>query len=445
MTRARSLALALVALSGVATGVRAQTAAQCEAAVKAHAPGVRISSDPCRDVAVMVLASAPAVVRAAALILQEDAVPTGSIFSQRDLQARYPQQPSLAGTAAQGQAIPSVQPAGVAAGTIAAVGTDAANDAIAALGLNPAILFIGDEVSRELAKYSRFADLTVFLPMSKLETQQNPRPPGGKKLEYFGVRLRLNVTGLANGDAVWNGADRLLRNWMTRAGRNLERVRQAMAAAPDLAACVDALLTTEEVAAITAGCGAPVTLEVDLREAEQLRRQFSRVRNAADARYFGADIRIDVGDPTLGTVANSSGQFTFAGLAFGMRLGDASGNQGTTYGVRSRLGVRHAKLDTVPKSEFAAEGGFGLEIARSIDEQEINLSAAVEFRQGNAPANLTDRFQTNFIMLRGSFLLPVTAGNSVSINVGIPVRGDVSRILSVNFNWGLLLPDAVRK
>lgn len=84
----------------------------------------------------MVSALAPHVSKAAEIILKPGTVPVGTVFSQRDLQARHSQQLSLAAPPAQGHAIAGVQPAGVAAGTIAMVSTKAGDDAIAALGLN---------------------------------------------------------------------------------------------------------------------------------------------------------------------------------------------------------------------------------------------------------------------------------------------------------------------
>jgi hypothetical protein len=429
------------ALSFDASPVHGQRPDDCRSVLTAHGvPGDRQGNDPCQTLAVRVATMAPSVQAAAAAILRDDAIPVGAIFSQRDFQARHPQQPSLAGTPAQGHAIPGVQPAGVAAGSIAAVGTDAGQDAIAALSLNPVILFLGEEVSRQLARYSRFADLTLFLPVSGFGDREPASSPPDGTPRYYGARLRLNVHGLAAGSTVWDSARVLVRNWITRAGRNVQRVRQVLAGAPDLAACANALLEGAGAATITANCGTPVTLEVDLQEAEQLRAELVNVRRAADSRYFGADLRLDMGDPTMGAVENASGRSLFGGLSFGRRLGGHPAG-GADYGVRSRLGVRHAQLDAFDDTEFAVEGGLGFEFARQIEMQQINASAALEFRRGNAPANLTDQFQTNFLMLRGSFLLPITAASSLSINVGTPLAGEVSPIFSVNFNWGLLLPE----
>jgi hypothetical protein len=433
---------ALAALVAAApSSAYGQTQAQCHAVLLARDIPPGSASDHCNTLAGLVASTARRVLEAAEVILRDDDAAVGAIFSQRDLQPRYPQLPSLAGTPAQGHAIPGVQPAAMAAGAIAVVGTDAGDDAIAALGLNPLVVLIADEVSRQLARYSRTADLTVFVPVSDLSTEDADAVDRAKP-RYFGARLRLNVTGVAAGDRVWDGARRLIRNWIVRGGKNLVVVRQAFARATDLTACVRALLdTTATAASAAAGCGGPVELEVDLREAEELRARLAEVRSAADARYFGADIRLDVGDPTLGAVPNSEGRSLFAGLAYGRRLQGAGNVPGST-GIRARLGARHATLDFPEATELALEGGLGFEFARRFELQEINAASAVEFRYGDSPANLTDQFQTNFVMLRGSFVLPVAAGYNVSINVGVPLAGDVSRILSVNFNWGLLLPDS---
>lgn len=438
-------ALVAAAVECSAGAALAQTAAQCTAVLTPLLPnGAAPGADPCLTLAVQVATTSPQVNAAADRILMPDAVPMGAVFSQRDLQARNTQQAATGGTPAQGQAIPDVKPAGVAAGTIAAIGSNAGQDAIAALSINPAVLFFGEEVTKTLAEYSRFLDLTVFVPVSSATTGAGTGTTTGA-LKYYGARLRLNVLGISSGSAVWDDASQLLLNRISNAGRRAERVRTAFRTAPALKECVDALMADPpNQTTITATCGSPVDLSVDLAEAEQLRAALSKVRDAADAQYFGADIRVDVGDPTLGAMKDASGKFLFAGLAYGRRLaGSADG--GASSGVRLRLGVRHGTLDSTGETEMAAEGGVGFELARRVETQEINAAVAFEFRRGNAAANLTDQFQTNFTMLRASIVIPITPGNSISINVGKPVSGDVSPILSVNFNWGLLLSNALRR
>jgi hypothetical protein len=374
-------------------------------------------------------------------VFSTGAVRVGDVFSQRDLQNRKSQNASPGGTPAQGEAIPSVQPTGVAAGTIAALGTRAGQDAIAALSVNPFVLFLASEASRQLARGSRLADVTVYIPVSGA-TQSSTAPLADpNKLRYVGARVRFNFLGLSSGDKVWAEADKILKEQISQSSVFVTAMTGVFQVVPNVKACVDALLKPAPAAAGSAPCDTlDVNWKLDEAQALKLHEQLAAIRRQADSKYFGADIRYDFGDPTLGEVENASGKFLFAGLAVGRRFDD--GTKRTSAGVRGRLGVRHAKLDNVDEAEFAAEGGVGFEVSRTLaDEDEINVSGAVEFRRGGARANLTDQFQTDFTMLRGTISLPLTKGNSISINVGKPITGDVSPIFSVNFNWGLLLSD----
>jgi hypothetical protein len=331
---------------------------------------------------------------------------------------------------------------GVAAGSIAAVGTDGGQAAIAAIGLNPALFFLGDIASKQLAKYSRFADLTLFVPVAQPSTEEAMEPE--TRPRYFGVRLRLNVHGLSAGSAVWDSSVALFTKWIARSGRNLEKVQALLASAPDLAACVDALLAADGAARIPGSCGAPLELEVNLAEADQLRDELALVRAAVDNKYFGADIRLDSGDPTMGTVPDASGTFLYAGLAMGRTIGGTP-TAPSSASVRTRLGVRHAKLDSATKAEFAVDGGLGFELGRRVDELALTLSGGLEFRYGNATEPMQEQLQTNFTMLRGSLTLPVTAAQSLTLSFGTPVDGDVTPQVSVHFNWGLLMSQATRR
>lgn len=348
---------------------------------------------------------------------------------------RHTQAPSLAGTPAQGHAVPSVQPAGVASGSIAAVGTNAGTDAIAAISVNPAVLALGEDASRRLAAWARISDLTVFIPISQIG--EGGAASDSKTPKYFGVRARWNWTGARAGDEVWTGARTLFEQWLARASRNDVRVKDLLSRAPDLEACAKALVDGLPEAAVVAGCGSAFTFDIDLAEAARLRDELAKVRRAADARYFGVDLRFDQGDPTLGEQPGARGTYLFGGFAFGRKFGAAS--EAARTGFRARLGLRHAKLDAVAETEFAAEGAAGFEFSRDQGEQEINGSIALEFRHGNAEESLLTTLQTNAGVVRGSFVLPVAAGNSMSLNAGIPIWGGVSPTLSVNFNWGLLL------
>lgn len=436
----RAVLIGAITVLCVASSTFAQTSdAVCKSILEQRSAPT--ATDNCFMLATFINTRAQQNVRAVEAILRPDAVPLGAVLSARDIQPSYPQQASLAGSAAQGHAVPSVQPAGIAAGSVAAVGTDGGQEALAALGINPALLFLSDRVTRELAQFSRFADLTVFLPVSRLSGEDDAE--GGSGPDYVGVRLRLNVHGLKAGGEMWDRARTLLRNRIVRAGANVQSVLNLLSEADDLRGCAATLLDeSEDEPAITAACGAPFVFAVNMAEAEELRSEFARIRNEADANYFGADIRYDSGDPTLGAVENAAGRSLFAGLSYGRRLvGDPSG---PTYGFRARIGARHARLDSETETDWGVEGGLGFELVRRLDEEEINASAALEFRQGSASDELEEELQSDFIMLRGSLLLPVTAANSLSLNLGVPLSGTATPTLSVNFNWGLMFPDALR-
>jgi hypothetical protein len=51
-----------------------------------------------------------------------------------------------------------------------------------------------------------------------------------------------------------------------------------------------------------------------------------------------------------------------------------------------------------------------------------------------------EQVDTNWTVFRSSLVVPITDANNLSIAVGVPIDGDLSSYLSVNFNWALLLP-----
>ena len=436
---ARLVGAVLALLLPVSAG--GQTSASCGAALREIFPAVAPGTSPCVVLAAGVATQSEVVRRAADVFLRDADAAVASVFSPRDLQPRQPQQPSLAGTAAQGQAVPSVQPAGVAAGTIAALGTHEGNHALAALGINPAVLFLSEAAQRELARYSRFADITVFLPVSDIAEEEETDPDAGAgDLEYFGARLRLNFHGLAAGDQLWETARSLTNTWMAQAGRNQAQVIDIFRDAPDLTGCAKALMERGDAPPMSVACGEQFSMEVSTEQALQLRDVLAEIRRRVDANYFGVDIRFDHGDPTLGEVEDASGTSIFAGLSHGRSMGIASDGS-PVFSIRSNLGVRHSSLDATEDDEFAAEGGIGLHMARTLGDQEINGSAGLELRYGTADGDAVERLQSDYLMVRGSLLIPITSAHSLSVNFGTPLDGDVSPRLSINFNWGVLLAD----
>ena len=410
----------------------AQEEAECSAALQALSITNAGPDDFCGDLAVFLSTTLPVLRSAASLIIQTDA-----IFSQREFQQANPSAASMAGSLAQSDATPSVTPTGLASGSIAMVGSEAGDDAIVALGINPAVLFFIDEASEALAKYSRFMDLSVFVPVTEADANADDG------LDYFGVRLRMNWFGMAAGKELWSESAGLVRNWMTGAGQLIATIEAILSDAPDVTACATALARGVEGPAVTQACGQDVDLELHVEQAEaaarELGEELRRVRRRLDANYFGADVRMDWGDPTLGAVADASGTFLFAGVGYGRRL--TSNSESSSVGLKLRAGARHSSLDSDSEGRLAFEGGLGLELNRELDQQEISAGIGVELRYGDDGSTVTEeQSQTNWTVLRSSLVVPITSANSLSIAVGVPLDGELSSYLSVNFNWALLLP-----
>lgn len=402
-------------------------AAECRQYLATAAPGVSAGDAPCQALATFLLAVSPRLNGAFAIAAQ------GAVLGARDFQSHEPQQAAAGGSLAQSDALPAVRPAGIAAGSIAAVGSDAGQDLVAALALNPALLFLGDAASEALARFTRFADLSVLFPVSGLDADSDGT------VDYFGARLRMNLSGVSQGSRLWATADSLMRAWISRSGRMQAQLLRILEGAPDLGGCADALQGDPvDQAAVRATCGEAFAFEVSEADARRLRDEFARIRNAADASYFGLDLRFDFGDPTLGATAGASGAFVFGGIAFGRRLGTTSDGAAST-GLRGRLGARYAALDDGGPTDLAVEGGFGFEVARRLQAQQVRLSGAVEFRFGDEDA-LADRLQTDFLVFRAALNVPITAANGVALAVTLPLLGDVGSVLAVNFDWGLLFP-----
>lgn len=430
-TRSALLAVAVAGALGLAPAVaHAQTRAECEAALTdAGVAPERFGADPCQSLSVMLAALSPAANRAFRQITDP-----GAVIAPRDLQARQSQHPALSGSLAQSEAVPDVRPAAAASGAIAALGSDAGADAIAAVSINPAIFLLADHATEALAKYSRFADLTVFLPVSGIDEDDDD-----DGIDYVGVRLRLNHHGLRAGDRLWTRARELFDTWITDAARRSNGVRALLAQAPDVRACASALRTVDDPQLVRGVCGGVVEFGFSDADIAALRAQLADIRRTVDSRYFGLDLRADFGDPTLGAVEDASGTFLFAGLAAGRQLTGAPGIGGI--GVSARLGARHASLD-VPGAEgqFQVEGGAGLGLTRPFEMQALTAAAGFEVRYGGESDGIHAPLDTDFALFRASVNVPVFAGNSVSIAVGVPIDGELSSFLSVNFNWGLLLP-----
>ncbi len=428
---------ALLVLSATAVApLAAQSESECrEVSIELGVAGAESARRACQNLANFLRVASPAVQNAAELITRPGARSPATVFSEREFQQHNPSAASLAGSLAQSDATSSVATTALASGSVAMVGSEAGSDALVALGLNPAVVFLTHGPSESLAKYSRLFDLSAFVPV----TDVTSGAPDSSGLDYIGLRMRLNWFGIQAGDALWSKADSLIDGWLSQGGRDVQKILDLLRGAPDLEACARDLAQDAAPSATTEDCGGPLELGVDEDEARELGAQLDSIRASLDSDYFGADVRLDVGDPTLGAVDGASGTYLFAGLAYGRRL--SGGTPGaTSVGIRLRAGARHASLDDTSVSAMAFEGGAGLEISRALGEQQVSAAVGMDLRYGADPGATDAQLQTNFAVLRSSLVIPVTDANSVSIALGVPIDGDLSSYLSVTFNWSLLLP-----
>jgi hypothetical protein len=440
------LAAVLSSLLGISSAFAQQNEAQCKAvltarmaaALKSAKPGTTAApapaSDFCNNLAALILdtLSDPEAMK----ILVPESV--ARALSPRDFQSRSGGKTELGGSAGQSEAVPGVQPTAIASGSIAAVNTDAGRETIAALSVNPIVLFLAEKATQQLAKYSRLADLTVFVPVSSPTDGDGPTPPASEsKLRYVGVRLRLNFAGHKAGKDLWQEADRLLEQRIVRLGKQIEPLFQILTSTSDVEGCTAALLDTKTSEAVTEKCGSPFAFTANPTESEALRAAFAKIRRKADSQYWGLDLRMDTGDPTLGAVANSSGQYTFAGLSFGRQFGSESAS-GVSNGLRVRAGYRNVKLDSASSSASTWDFAAGYEMRRPIaGEDEMDLAIGVEIRGDSDSTTLDDALPKR--LLRGSISIPIVGGASVSLNLTKPLVNNSVATIAATFNWGLLL------
>ncbi len=385
------------------------------------------SNDPCFELA------------GAVVIEVTDALYRGvdldSAISPRDLQQTNSGDAVGGGSLAQDEAVPTVQPMAIGGGSVAAVGSDAGANAITALTLNPSIFFAPPGDREKTARLSRLADLTVLFPVDQLDRDHDGR------VDYFGARLRMNVTGAGAGGRVMQKARDLFTGLLRKEAENATRLAQAFKSAPNLETCVAALLGPgADAGAITSACGEGARVQVDAAQYAQFQRQLAAAREEADAKYLGLDVRLDFGDPTLGAVANAAATALTGGLAFGRQF-VAPDADAASLGLKGRLGVRYTDLRNVDETSFALDGGLGLHARRPLEDgSAVDLAGGFEFRYARA-RGLRSALQTDYLMFRASLAVPLAGGTRVAIALGAPLIGQaISPTLSISANWGLLLP-----
>jgi hypothetical protein len=363
-------------------------------------------------------------------------------LSPRDFQIPQGEVGNDAGTPLQGGSAPSIQSVALAGGNLAAAGTEAGTRTLATVALNPASLFAGpdggndrganqkDSLSVALAN---LGDVTVVVPIEDIDATE--------ALDYLGIRGRVNMTALVQGSPSFREVERQWLSTLRASGDLLDQIVPALRTkADDVAACTEALLRApaDGVREANDACNAdfaPLSLSAD--DFARLRRLTEQALAEADDAYFGLDLRLDLGDPTLGVADGTRGTRLYAGVGWGRRYGAATSTRTT---VRLHGGVKYVDLDAADDAVFAAEGGADLAFAKVVDKQRLEGSAGLSFSAGDVEEALEEAAETNVLRGRLSVNVPLAGNYGLSINFAAPIIGDVGTTLSVKTNWHLLLP-----
>ncbi len=303
--------------------------------------------------------------------------------------------------------------------------------------LNPVTLFGGTD-SIAAARWSRFGDVTVLVPVSTGSTSSIT-----DRLGYLGLRARLNITGLSAGEQLLQDVNNAFTAALEQEGLLAGRIAQALESLPDSVAirkCA-AAIAASAYGDTPAACLGKVTVGLSADDYRALRKSLELAREKADAHYLGVDLRFDRGDPTLAGDSTKEMTALQAGFAFGRRTLTAD-PEAVRVGVQGRLGVRYTnpriRTDSVV---WALDGGLGFESSRLVNAlQEVRFSTGLDFRYSNRPDSVAERTQTDFLVLRAAVNIPLVGGTSVSVGYTAPLVGRISPALTVNFDWGLLLP-----
>lgn len=366
-----------------------------------------------------------------------------SVASARDMQSRNGESPAVGGSVADGDAVASAQPVPLASGALAVVGADAGASSIVAMSINPATFLGGASDPNGADKRSRLMDATVFFPVDGLDENDDG------DIDYFGLRFRVNALGTGLGLGGPALAERAAAA-LGRLAREEVNLAQGIAAmlriAPDLEGCSRLLLSgSANAAATTEVCGTLPPLSLEGPALTEFHRELAELRAQIDAEYFGLDVRLDFGDPTLGDVPGARGMRFFGGVAYGKRFVGADPDD-RSVGFRARAGFRSVTLDAPPTAGAEdhldqLEAALGLEMVYPSRFQPVRIQAGLEGRWGGDPdPALTDQFESDWLVFRGSVSIPVTDTNAVTLSFGRPLGDDGTSTLSVSANWGLLLP-----
>lgn len=425
---------------GSLQAAQAQNEAACRRVVSATFGIDRVGNAPCRTLGVAVEDSLSTQVEAISqasgrALVREQLTP-------RDFQIPQGQVGNDAGTPAQGESAPSIQSVALAGGNIAAAGTEEGTRTLATAALNPASLFGSPEGDSQpddsrtkdslTVALSTLGDVTFIAPIEDVDTEE--------PLDYLGVRARLNVTSLTQGAPSFRKVENQWVKTLRASGEFLNRIIPVLRQTNNVPACTKALLRSPEsgIQEASAACGADLNpLSLTPKDFAELRALTEEALAEADEEYFGLDLRLDLGDPTLGVADSARGTRLYTGVAWGHRYGEATSARTT---IRLNGGVRFIDLDVMDKAVFAAEGGFGLAFSKIVEKQRLQGSAGLSFSAGNVGETFERAAETNYLRGQLSVSVPLAQNFGLSINFTTPIIGDVGTTLSVKTNWHLLLP-----
>jgi hypothetical protein len=369
----------------------------------------------------------------------------GLDIAPRDLQTDRSNNAGTVSALNQAEAVPALYPFALGGGSVGGAGSEAGTNALTAISINPAIFFADMNDVDESAKWGRLMDLTAIVPLNGISSLDSNR------LEYFGLRGRINFTGAEKGGELYQNVITSFGHVLNSADIETDLIQQIIEDSPD---CVRCAMQFQKVAngeakagSIESVCGSPYSVDESDEVFRSFKEDIDRLIHAADKKYFGLDLRADFGDPTLGAVENARGTSIFAGIGYGFS-GDAGGKKKHYTSLHSRLGIRYKDMEDFEGTIFDIDGAAGFEFSWPYQFQQIKFGLGLEFRASldeqidqAPPGDLDQAFETDYLYFRTSLNVPITHSNGIGVQYGTSIVGDKSPILSVNFSWNLLLED----
>lgn len=364
-------------------------------------------------------------------------------ITPRDLQSNKTTSSQSVAAANQSDAVPALYPFALAGGSVGGAGTEGGTNALTAISLNPAIFFGNMDDPEQSARLGRMMDLSVIVPLTKIED------PLEDELQYLGVRARINMTGAEEGSQLYSDVLNAFKGVLAMSELEEAGIHQLLVNAPDLPTCVaqmeEVLAGNADPGTIAIACGEDFSVARADQHFSSYKYLLEQLVEQADSKYFGLDLRGDFGDPTLGAIDSARGTSIYAGVGYGFSKENKEQHAGTT-NFNSRLGLRYKDMEDIEATVFDIDGALGIEIARPFHYQQIKFGCGLEFRTSIEESTeniiydrLDEALETDYLFFRVALNVPITASNSFAVQYGTSVIGDKPSVLSVNFNWKLLL------